>query len=112
MATERKAVLRPDTYEWDDGGPLSPEEVLAMVGGIMRSQGIEACRIVSAANSSTTNSTNATTYCGVRGVIGRGNIRGDWRRSRLHRRKGNHVQDANVIIQCNEFICWECARKN
>ena len=61
MSTERKAVLRRDTYEWDDGVPLSPEEVLAMVGGIMRSQGVEACRIDSAVKASTTNSTKATT---------------------------------------------------
>ena len=61
MATERKAVLRRDTYQWNDGVPPSPEEVLVMVGGITMSQGVEASRIVSAANASTTNSTKATT---------------------------------------------------
>ena len=61
MATERKAVLIRTTYQWDDGVPLSPEEVLAMVGGIMQHQGVEACRIDSAANASTTDSTKATT---------------------------------------------------
>ena len=61
MATERKTVLRRDTYQWNDGVPLSSEEVLAMVGGIVLRQGVKACRIVSAANASTTNSTKATT---------------------------------------------------